>query len=220
MKNKIARDYRDQAYANHLALLSSEEFQERLEVLKTIARVFSKYGIIWALAFSSNLFLRGIVDDFHDFDLLISSRDVDKLDEALKEIGVKIISTSQKGVFSSPYYKEAELGRVHLDIIVGIEINTFGTTYRYEVKEEELFMVNLDGNIYVPLVPIEANHILYGMMVGWQSRRVYKKELCRYFLIENGLEYPNVLQDALDNFLLPTEPMNLRKEVEELLALQ
>ena len=194
-----------QRNANILAFLTDPEYRDRKSILKKLCDALAAEGITWGLAFSSSLFLRGIVDDFNDFDILVKIDDVGNLQNSLTQLGVRLNKqTPQKGVFTSPYYQQARKVGVEFDLIGDITINTFNTTYCYRVSQPDLEWLTLDGGIYVPVVPMEANIILYGMMEGWQAKRLYKRELCRKFLSSQPqLQHRNVLEQALKDFDLP-----------------
>lgn len=191
--------WEEQKNANILAFLTAPEYQERKHTLERMCQTFSEHNVRWVLSCSSSLFFKGIVDDFHDFDVLVHIEDVEALKSAMSEMGANIeLETVQKGYFTSPYYQQAQLGRVEFDMIGNITVNTFGGSYCYPVKTEETEIVSIDGNILVPTVAVEASLILYGMMEGWQARRKWKRELCTQYLLENGLEHKEILMDALD----------------------
>ena len=186
-----------QKNANILAFLTAPEYEERKQILENICQNASK--ISWALSCSSNLFFRGIVDDFNDYDILVKLDDVESLKNVLRKIGAEINeNTVQKNCFTSPYYQQAKIGKFDFDLVGDITINTFNGSYCYQVKDEEINFVTIDGNINIPLIPVEACFVLYGMMEGWQSRRRLKRDLCFNFLRQQGVSYPGVLQDALN----------------------
>ena len=194
-----------QRNANILAFLTDPEYRDRKLLLKKLCDTLAAEGITWGLGFSSSLFLRGIVDDFNDFDILVKVEDVNQLQKSLSKLGIRLNKqTPQKGVFTSPYYQQARKGSVEFDLIGDITINTFNTTYCYRVVPNDLEWLTLDGGIYVPIVPMEASIILYGMMEGWQAKRLYKRELCRKFLSgQPQLQHRNVLEQSLEDFDLP-----------------
>ena len=212
--NTMTWDSREQAFANKVALLTSSEFSARKEALEKLTEAAPYGSITWALSCSSNLFLRGLTDDFADFDVLIDMKDVEKFKTAFEKMGGRLLDTVQKRCFSSPYYQEAMYKNIHFDIVGDITVNTYATQYCYQLISEEIDVINLGRNIQVPLCPTEANLLLYGMMEGWQARRRYKRDLCFSYLSKYGLQYPNVLQSAMTEQNLPH---HLKKVVSELL---
>ena len=196
-------DIREQAFANKVALLTSSEFSARKEALEKLTQAAPYGTITWALSCSSNLFLRGLIDDFGDFDILVDMKDVEKFKSAFEKMGGRMLKTVQKKCFTSPYYQEGMYRNIHFDIAGDITVNTYGAQYCYQLIPEEIETINLERNILVPLCPTEANFLLYGMMEGWQARRRYKRDLCFSYLSKYGLQYPNVLKSALDDQQFP-----------------
>ena len=65
----MKKDYQSQASDNVRAFYDAE-YTPRRELIHRIVNEFEKRGILWAVGCSFSLFLRGIVDDFHDFDIV------------------------------------------------------------------------------------------------------------------------------------------------------
>ena len=63
------------------------ETQEKLELLRRIAHRFNEAQIEWALGASLMLFLKGIVSEFHDIDLMVSVQDAERAKAILSEKG-------------------------------------------------------------------------------------------------------------------------------------
>ena len=185
-------NYKNQATANIEFLKRDPEYHERYKTLKDLSQTFKKDNVHWALSCSASLFLQGIQDEFNDLDILIDMKDVEKVKDAIKKIGGNLIETKQKEGFKSPYYQEAFYNGIHLDLIGDITLTTFNTEYKYPVSKEEIININLDDSIHVPVCPIEANLLLYGMMIGWDEHRKYKTKLCYDYLKETGIKYPNI----------------------------
>ena len=71
----------------------------------------------------------------------------------------------------------------------------------------------IEGNINVPVVPVEVNLLLYAMMEGWQSKRIFKRNLCMEYLMKNGISYPEILRHALEEQQLPPQIQKLINEI-------
>ena len=191
-------NYNEQAAANIRFLKINPEYHEKYKALKDLSLTLKKDNVNWALSCSASLFLQGIQDEFNDLDILIDMKDVDKVKAAIERIGGSLIETKQKKGFKSPYYQEAFYNDIHLDLIGDMTLTTFNTEYKYPVSKEEIIDVNLDNNISVPVCPIEANLLLYGMMIGWDEHRKYKTKLCYNYLKETGVKYPNIIERDYD----------------------
>ena len=189
-------DYQKQAQANETSLFSSHKFKAMSEVLVQLIPALAAKCVRYAGSMSLPLFLSGAHDNCHDLDILIDPRDTEKFEEVFESLGGKINhETIQKAAFTSPYYKEAELNGVSFDLIADITIETYGTVYRYELKEIVWFTLREDLNI--PVIPAEAQYILYYMMQAWEARRVFKTSICAEYLKVNGVKHPDVFRRAL-----------------------
>lgn len=188
--------YDFQKSANETSLFTSDKFRGMTEIMVELCPALAAKGVRWAVSMSFSLFLRGAHDHFNDFDLLIDLRDVKAFEDVFESLGGEINhETIQKPAFSSPYYKEAEMRGVKFDLIADITIETYGTLYRYELKEFEWFTLQRDLNI--PVVPAEAQYILYYMMTAWEARRAFKTEITARYIVETGVKYPDVFRRAL-----------------------
>ena len=94
------QDYSDQANNNQASFLSDLQYKERKDVFITLAKAFTNAGVNWTVGCSLSLFFRGIVDDFHDIDLIVSLRDIDIIDEIM-ELKPLLINGSGSPVFGN-----------------------------------------------------------------------------------------------------------------------
>lgn len=188
-------------------------YRDKYEILCRISKAFAEAGIKWALSCSFALFIRGILDRFNDFDILLSKKDTVRAKKILEDIGIVLNpKTPQKdNYFCSPDYQQATwqgtFSTVEFDLITDISLKTYGGLYTYRV-EDGVEMSSMDGNIPLPLIPIEAQMVLYGMMEGWQAVRYLKRDLCYRYLVamkdsQSPLRYHKILEDALAQKIPP-----------------
>lgn len=201
-------NYEYQSKANILCLLEDEEYKERKEALFKLVNEFEKLGIRWGLACSMNLFLRGVVDDFHDLDLIVEKDDIHKVKEVMERLGGILKATGGNGYCESNYYMHFQLKRVDVDIISGFRIITFGTKFLYNYSESEIEFIKVEEN-EIPLIPVEALYLLYAMMEGWQLKRRYKRVLLGKYLVTRELKFPKILENSLEGQL----PAWIKREV-------
>ena len=194
--------YSDQALNNVVAFYEDKEYTERKETFLTIAQRFKEENIGWAVGCSMNLFFRGIVDDFHDLDLIVEIKDVEKIEKTMQNLGAELVETGGNGFCESDVYMHYQLGRVDIDVISGFRMNTFGTTYRYQFCESEVDIVEVQ-KVKVPLLPLEAMYVLYYMMEGWQPKRRFKRQIIEEFFSGNQIKHQEVLKRAITEFELP-----------------
>lgn len=196
----MINNYDYQAELNISCLLEEVEYSERKECFLMLFEELLKEEIGWGVACSMNLFLRGIVDDFHDLDLIVDIKDINKIKKIMKRNGAKLVATGGNGYCESETYLHYQLGRTDIDVISGFQILTFGTNYIYNFNSKELDYVKIDG-IKVPLISIEALYILYYMMEGWQKKRRYKRILIEDFILATKINHSTVFKKALSNKL-------------------
>lgn len=147
-----------------------------------------------------NLFLRGLVDEFHDLDLIVEIEDVPLIMKVMENIGGVLMATGGNGFCESNAYMHYQLDRVDIDIIAGFRVVTFGTKFLYNFNKEQIEFVEID-TIIVPLIPLEALYLLYCMMEGWQPKRRYKRLLISEYLIIKKLNFSIILEKSLEENL-------------------
>lgn len=197
--------YTEQSRNNLVALQENSEYTEIKNVFIELAKVFEKAEVKWALACSMNLFCRGIVDDFHDIDLIVDSRSIDKIKTEMSIMGAELVATGGNGFCESDVYLHYRIGRVDIDIISGFRLNTFNTTYYYKYNCNEIDYDRI-FDIKVPMISMEALYVLYYMMEGWQPRRRFKRVLIEDFLTigKGKFLHPEVLKRAIRENELPS----------------
>lgn len=191
--SKVIQQSEDNIYA----FMIDDYFAERRNVFMEIVKAFEKYHIQWAISCSFSLFLRGLIDDFNDFDLIVNQDHIQNLPLALDEVSAKLISEGSNGYCNSDMYMHCKIGNCDIDIICGFRINTFGTSYYSTYTASELDHLNSEYLPNINLIPLETLFIQYAMMEGWQRRRRYKKELIYNFLMLQKPKHKHILERAL-----------------------
>ncbi len=192
----MINSYDYQSKANIQCLLEDIEYGERKVALFTLFDELRKADVRWGLACSTNLFIRGIVDEFHDLDLIVDIKSIPKVEEIMKEQGAILKETGGNGYCESDMYMHFQFGRVDVDVISGFRVVTFGTHFEYYFNPEELQFIELEDK-NIPLISMEALYLLYSMMEGWQARRRFKRVLIEEYLLTEKVEFPQILESAL-----------------------
>ena len=205
--------WENQSARNILALLTSDEYTNRKQVLEQVCTAFNNAGIRYALSCSAALFLQGLVDEFNDFDILVYLKDKEKIEKVFSKIGGTLEVTIQKNAFSSPYYREAIFQKEHFDLVGDMTVITYNSEYCYRVVPDEIIYQAIEGNIIIPVIPVDANFLLYAMMEGWQGKRVFKKNLCLEYLNGVGISYPDIFKKALKEEHLPPHIRDMVKDL-------
>lgn len=194
--NNMINSYDYQSKANIQCLLEDIEYSERKAALFTLFDELRKADVRWGLACSTNLFVRGIVDEFHDLDLIVDIKSIPKVEKIMKEQGAILKETGGNGYCESDIYMHFQFGRVDVDVISGFRVVTFGTHFEYYFNPEELQFIELEDK-NIPLISMEALYLLYSMMEGWQARRRFKRVLIEEYLLAEKIEFPQILESAL-----------------------
>lgn len=207
-------NYDYQQKANIACLLEDMEYSERKEGLLKIVSEFAKEGVRWGLACSMNLFIRGLVDEFHDLDLIVDAEDIPKIEEIMQKNGGILVGTGGNGYCESDIYLHYQLGRIDVDIISGFRVITFGTNFLYNFNAEEIEFMEIDS-MQIPLISMEALYLLYAMMEGWQPKRRYKRILIEEYLLNNELKFIHILETALEDNLPACIKHNIRELIKK-----
>lgn len=201
-------DYNGQQVANLLHFYNDPEMTHHKEVLYRIIKAMEAAKVKWALTCSASFFFKGLVDEFHDFDFIVEEGSFEKFVEVFKELGGELnFNQNGKEKFFAPEDKYAwgHLEGVEVDIDCPFSVTTYNTKYSYELLPEHIEYVR-----EIPVIPMEANMMLYGMMIAWQPKRRLKYELAKEYLAVNGVLYPELLE-------FPNMPRFIRKDVEKIL---
>ena len=100
-----------------------EEKQKKLRVLARLAHDLNESDILWAVGASAMLFLRRIVEDFHDIDLMVCEEDIEVAKEILLRHGT-LLPTQHDSRFGSHHFLQFSVDGVEIDLIAGFVIHT------------------------------------------------------------------------------------------------
>lgn len=176
-----------QRLANNEALMNYPEYADRFKSIKKLERMFREEKVEWALAYSTDLFIRGLIDDFHDLDVWVQDDiDTERFEKILVNYGIEIVSTANDQIFTTEAFytcKDLDTGiQVEFIIKFGMKVNQI--CYNYLVKDRiDYFRI---GNISLPVVNICDLYILYAILEdSWQPKRRYKRKLIENYIKDN-----------------------------------
>lgn len=194
-------DYERQATANLLAFYTNNELEKKKNVLIRLIEEMNKEGVVFALSCSGAYFFRGIIDDFHDYDVVVEKESVGKfIDIFTHALGGQLTfgQNGKEDFFDSKVFCFGTLDGVEFDVICEFTVTTYNTRYCYSLKKEDVEFIN-----NIPVCPVESSLILYGMMIQWQARRRFKYEAALEYLSEIGVTRPEILntEQCLPKFI-------------------
>lgn len=186
------KDYQKQRLSNLLAYIADDEMMAKRKVVEKLIQEMDN-DISWALACSGCMYFNGAWDEMNDLDIIVSSEDVERFTKTFYKLGGELVEGQREKAryFDSGYYASGKLDEVEFDVISDYTVTTYGTRYCFSLKKEEIKYCK-----EIPLIPMEANFLLYGMMTGWQEKRFFKYGLCLEYLKNEGIFYPEILEQA------------------------
>ena len=153
--------------------------EKKLKVLAALAADLNESDILWAVGASAMLFLRGIVREFRDIDLLVCEEDVEQAHEILLRHG-KQLPVADDCRFGSHHYRKYEIDGVEIDLIAGFVVNAEDGQHVCPLLVEEV-----DGCVdvldqAVSLHSVQAWYQYY----AWMGRADRVKTIEDYFEIK------------------------------------
>lgn len=156
---------------------------EKLKTFKKVAEALNQSQVNWGVGASLLLWFKGIVEDFHDVDLLVNLDSVSELENILKQFG-KEKPLVPNNHFQSDFFKTYIIDELEFDVIGGFRIIEKETHYFPFTTAYQIY--DLDG-ISIPLDDL-ANWIDYYALMN----RKAKSDLVKDY-------YFNKLQEELVN---------------------
>lgn len=211
----LVSKYIQQATHNRHALVYDPEYQKRLTALTNLTKAFKNNNVNWALTCSAELFLDGIVDNFHDLDIVIAPENCSSAISVLNIIGSRKKidkDPSRKRCFYATQFAEYVINGIDVDVICEFGVTTFGVEYCYHFKQSQVHTIEI-GSLEIPCIAPEAQYLLYSMMCGWQPQRAFKRDLLMEYLMAGNVHYEEILKDGLEQNL----PYQLIEGVEKIL---
>ena len=152
----------------------------KLSILTKIAEKFAKQKISWALGASGMLFIRGVVSDFNDLDLIIAKEDEKKALTILRKLGSEKKLTSKPEYCSEGFYNFM-IDKIDIDVIVNFGILAHHQKYIFPLVNSSLDYAYSVNNVAIPLQTLNEWSYYYHLM-----GRDHKVKL-----INNYLQLPN-----------------------------
>ncbi len=149
-----------------------EDIQNRLQVLKQLAVIFSQHHITWALGSSGMLFFHGLVDTFHDLDIMVLNSQVETVRLILQHQGT-VHESPPHPMYQTKHFIELVVDEVEIDIMADLTVNGFP----YPLDPEEIdHFVELEG-CRIPLHKMENWLTIYRAIGRLEKVQIIEKYL-------------------------------------------
>ena len=124
--------------------------EHKLKVLADIARELNKEKITWAIGASLMLYLRGIVTEFHDIDIMVAEEDAERAEQTICRIGEELPrrGTAQ---YKTRWFIEFMVGGVDVDLMAGFVIVKDGTDHECPLLPEDITETRTVNGESIPL---------------------------------------------------------------------
>lgn len=145
--------------------------QYKLKVLSSLAILINQKNITWAIGGSVLLYIKGLVDDFNDIDILVIEEDVESLKEILLAHG-QLINHSLNSKYQTKHFYEFVIDGVDIDIIAGFTIVDKEKAYYFPLKSDEILEFVELNKVIIPLHSIQIWRIYYELMGRSEKVRI------------------------------------------------
>ncbi len=145
----------------------------KLKLLSNIAQELNQNNITWNLGASCMLYLRDIVSEFNDIDLMIKEEDIIKVEKIMSKYGtpVKRVPTEK---YKTKYFLEYDIDGVEIDIMGGFVIVNKDQEYSFPLKENDPFDEYMLHGVTIHLAKVETWYKYYSLMERTDKVRLLK----------------------------------------------
>ncbi len=146
----------------------------KLAVLSEIATVFNENNLVWAVGASTLLYIKGIVEDFNDIDLMIDEKDVDIAKRLLSEMG-EFKENEASNQYKSKDFLEFCIHNVDIDLIAGFTIVNDEAEYYFPLKLSDIQEVVKVNNENIHLHSVDEWRKYYLLMKRYDKVNIIDK---------------------------------------------
>ncbi|MCY1714703.1 nucleotidyltransferase domain-containing protein [Caproiciproducens galactitolivorans] len=139
------------------------EISKKLTVLSQIAKELNRRQITWAIGASLLLYLKGMVQEFHDIDIMVAEADAEKAKKVLLSFG-KLLPAGPKGQYKTKYFWEFDVDGVDIDMMAGFTIVHDGMDFYFPLEKEQINDYTEINGAVIPLQSLDEWRIYYKLM--------------------------------------------------------
>lgn len=139
------------------------EIDRKMNVLCKIAHALNKENVTWVVGASLLLYLKGIVNDFHDIDILVLEEDVPKVKQVFSKFGY-LLPFNFNSKYKTKYFLEYIVDNVEIDVIGGYIITNNGIDYDCSLSKDQINDKVVINNELIPLHSLSLWKKYYKLM--------------------------------------------------------
>ena len=130
--------------------LNVNELQKKMDVLQKITAEFNKDNLLWAIGASLLLYFKGVAEVFHDIDIMVDEKDVERCKNILLNMGT-MGAASPDPQYKTRTFIEFTVDEVEIDVIAGFVIVDNGMEHDCSLKPDQITEFITIGKERVPL---------------------------------------------------------------------
>lgn len=139
------------------------DIQSKLKVLAKIGQALNDGEVTWAVGASLLLYIKGIVTDFHDIDLMVAQEDIKKTRRILASFG-SLQPSQPTSQYKTADFLEFVIDGVDVDVMGGLVIVADGKSHAFPLQKEGIHGFARIGGVLIPLQSVKEWRIYYALM--------------------------------------------------------
>ena len=149
------------------------ETAEKLAALAKAAQALNRAGAVWALGGSALMYFRQLVEDFHDFDLLVAPQSMAAARTALLSAGARSRPAPPPNpAFATACFETYTLDGAEFDILCDLAVQRKETLCRYPFDADRIDGTADEQGARIPLCPLADWFVLYLLMPARAKKAV------------------------------------------------
>lgn len=140
-----------------------KELTQKLEVLSRIAHILNENHVLWAVGGSMLLYFKGKTDVFHDIDLMVREKDIEKVKKLLLSIG-NLQPENPNIQYKTRHFLEYKIDGIDIDVMAGFVIVRNGKDYDCSLSAEQVTEHILLNGEAIPLQALRDWRKYYALM--------------------------------------------------------
>lgn len=140
-----------------------ESVKKKLLVLSNIAEKLNQRNLTWAIGGSLLLYFKGIMDQFHDIDIMVAEEDAEKLKEIILTFGY-LLPPDPKLQYKTKQFLEFIVEGVDIDVMAGFTIVNKEKEYYFPLRPGSVNDFTEVNGVVIPLHSVTEWRKYYELM--------------------------------------------------------